>query len=255
MDTTRRRLLALSATTVACAAAVGRGTGAYAAEAKIKAVAFDALTIFDLRNVAAAMKASFPEKGEELTAAWRTRQFEYCWLRTLNRTYVDFWQVTEQALIFTFKAAKVDLPTKTRAELMDAFLQVKPWPDVIAALQAMRGAGLRLAYLSNFTAQMMKVNTEHAGMSGLFEHYLSTDEVRAFKPDPRAYEMGERAFGLEREAILFAAFAGWDVAGAKSFGLRTFWVNRANAVPEEMGAEPDAVGRTLAELAAYATAV
>jgi 2-haloacid dehalogenase len=255
MGATRRQLLALSATAIAGAAAIDSGIGAESGKARIKAVAFDALTIFDLRSVTAEVEAFFLGRGNELTAAWRTRQFEYCWLRTLNRRYADFWQVTEEALIFTFKAAKIDLPAKTRAELMNAFLQVKPWPDVIPALQAMRGAGLRLAYLSNFTSAMMKVNTEHAGMSGLFERYLSTDEVQAFKPDPRAYEMAERAFGVEREAILFAAFAGWDVAGAKSFGLRTFWVNRADAVLEELGVGPDAAGRTLTDLAAYVTSI
>ena len=250
MMTTRRQLLAFSAAAVAAPTVLG----AAPRSRKIKAVAFDALTIFDLRPVTAAVKALFPDQGEALATAWRTRQFEYCWLRTLNRSYVDFWQVTEEALIFAFKAAKIDLPAATRAELMAEFLRLKPWPDAIAALQVMRDAGLRLAYLSNFTPRMMQVNTEAAGASGLFEHQLSTDRVQAYKPDPRAYEMAERAFGVAREEIVFAAFGGWDVAGAKSFGLETFWVNRADAVLEELGVKPDRVGRTLQDLAAYVTA-
>jgi 2-haloacid dehalogenase len=63
--------------------------------------------------------------------------------------------------------------------------------------------------------------------------------------------MAEMAFGLPRETIVFAAFAGWDAAGAKSFGLRTFWVNRFNAPLEELGVQPDASGETLVELANY----
>jgi hypothetical protein len=38
------------------------------------------------------------------------------------------------------------------------------------------------------------------------------------------------------------------------FGLKTFWVNRLDATVEELGAKPDAAGRTPIELANYVTA-
>jgi 2-haloacid dehalogenase len=92
-----------------------------------------------------------------------------------------------------------------------------------------------------------------SGLGGLFEPHLSTDRVRTFKPDPRAYAMGPEALGLAREQILFAAFGGWDVAGAKAFGYPTFWVNRASAAAEELGAQADASGATLTALAEFVT--
>jgi 2-haloacid dehalogenase len=46
----------------------------------------------------------------------------------------------------------------------------------------------------------------------------STDMVRAYKPDPRAYRMAIDGLKLQREEIAFAAFGGWDAAGAKVFG-------------------------------------
>jgi 2-haloacid dehalogenase len=256
MTTTRRALLAMAGTAIASHVVTGGVSAAPQARktGKIKAVAFDAFTAFDPRSVAAAVEENLPGKGGELIATWRTRQFEYCWLRTLNRTYVDFWQVTEEALVFALKAARIDLKPDVRASLMDAWLQLKPWPDSVAALRAMRDAGIRLAYVANFTPKMLKVNTGNAGAAGLFEHFLSTDAVKAFKPDPRAYHMAETAFRLPRENITFAVFGGWDAAGAKSFGLNTFWVNRLDASLEELGIRPDAMGGTLTELAGYVTA-
>ena len=62
------------------------------------------------------------------------------------------------------------------------------------------------------------------------------------------------AFRLPREEILFAAFAGWDAAGAKWFGYPTFWVNRLNVPAEELGVTPDAVGRDLTELVSFVKA-
>jgi 2-haloacid dehalogenase len=250
---TRRELLATTAAATAINATRGRSARAEAAGGEIKAVGFDAFTIFDPRSVAVAVEESFPGRGAEVSAAWRTRQFEYCWLRTLNRNYADFWRVTEDALVFACKAAKLDLKPDTRAKLTDAFLRLKPWPDSIAALKAMRAANIRLAYVSNMTPTMLKALTESAGAADLFEHQLSTDAVKAFKPDPRAYQMAETAFNLPRENIVFAAFGGWDAAGGRSFGFNTFWVNRSGAPLEELGVEPNAVGGTLTELAKYVT--
>ena len=40
----------------------------------------------------------------------------------------------------------------------------------------------------------------------------------------RSFGRAER-MGLRRDEIAFAAFGGWDAAGAKSFGYPTFWGN------------------------------
>jgi len=66
--------------------------------------------------------------------------------------------------------------------------------------------------------------------------------------DPRAYALGVSRLGLAREQIAFAAFGGWDAAGARWFGYPTFWVNRLGVPAEQLGPGPDGSGPTLAEL-------
>jgi hypothetical protein len=81
---------------------------------------------------------------------------------------------------------------------------------------------------------------------------LSADaRRRTFKPDPRAYALGVSVLGLRREEIAFAAFGGWDAAGAAWYGYPTFWVDRLGLPVEELAPGPDATGRTLRELAAW----
>ena len=249
----RRRLLTQAGTAVAAGMSNDIAPARARAEG-IEAIGFDAFTIFDPRSVAAAVEESFPGKGQEIFSTWRLRQFEYCWLRTLNKNYADFQQITEEALVFACKSVKVDLEASARAKLMDAAFRFKPWPDSVAALKTMRNAGIRLAYVSNLTPEILVTLSDAAGITDLFEHRLSTDLVKAFKPDPRAYQMAEKAFGLPRDKILFAAFGGWDAAGAKSFGLSTFWVNRLDAPIEELGVRPDAIGSDLVKLAKFAGA-
>ena len=104
------------------------------------------------------------------------------------------------------------------------------------------------------TKNMLDAGIKHAGLDDLFELVLSTDQIRTYKPDPRAYQMAIDGFKLKREEILFAAFAGWDVAGAKWFGYPVFWVNRFGVPPEELGVSPDAIGRDLTDLADFVKA-
>jgi 2-haloacid dehalogenase len=190
----------------------------------------------------------FPGKGAELSLLWRTRQFEYQWLRALSRRYADFLATTEDALVFAARQLQLPLTSGKREQLLRAYLELKAWPDAVPALRALKADGVRLAFLSNMTRQMLDAGIANSGLEGVFEHVLSTDTIRTYKPDPHAYQMASDAFGLARDEILFAAFAGWDAAGAKSFGFTTYWVNRTNSAAEELGNTADAQGNDLSEL-------
>jgi 2-haloacid dehalogenase len=87
---------------------------------------------------------------------------------------------------------------------------------------------------------MLRANAESARIADLVDAFVSTDESRTYKPDPRAYQLGLDRLHLAKSAIVFAASAGWDAAGAKSFGYPTVWVNRANQPAEQLGVAPDA---------------
>jgi 2-haloacid dehalogenase len=217
----------------------------------IRAVAFDAFAIFDATPVFALVDELYPERGAELSNLWRTRQFEYMWLRTLSRQYSDFWQITGDALVFAAKALNMELTPEKHARLMEAYFKLRCWPEVPAALRALKKAGIRLALLSNMTAGMLETGIRNSQLDGLFDRVLSTDRVKAYKPDPRAYRMGLDAFGLNISQVLFAAFAGWDAAGAKAFGYPVYWVNRQKQPLEELGVRPDSTGSNLNDLVAW----
>ncbi|WP_437591115.1 haloacid dehalogenase type II [Sorangium sp. So ce1000] len=237
--------------TASCVAERGPAPPRPGARSTIKAVAFDAFPIFDPRPIAALAEELCPGKGALLSEAWRTRQFEYTWLRVASGEYADFWQVTADALVFAERALALDLGEEKRARLLGAYLDLKAWPDVLPALRALKGAGIRLSFLSNFTPRMLGAAIESSGLGGQFEHVLSTDRARTYKPDPRAYRMALDAFGLTREEIVFVPFAGWDAAGARWFGYPTFWVNRLGLPAEELGVSADAAGASLSDLVEF----
>lgn len=247
----RRQFLSLTASAVAGAVVEGRAASAVAAYVPVQAIAFDAFPIFDPRPIPALADEVFPGRGPELCQVWRTRQFEYTWLRTVAGRYADFWNVTEDALVFAARSLNLDLDSQRRARLMNAYLELKAWPDVPQTLDSLKAAGIRLAILSNFSRRMLDAGIKNSRLEGMFDQILSTDHVQQFKPAPRAYRMAVDALGLKREAIAFAAFAGWDASGATWFGFPTVWVNRLNSPIEELNAAPDLTCRDMSGLMAF----
>ncbi len=254
---TRRELLTLMAGGMAAGSMALSPLGAVArrvqamVQPRFKAVAFDGFTIFDPRPIFALVEKFFPGQGTEFGRVWRNKQFDYAWLRLLSGDYEDFWTITQDALTYSAHMLKVDLTADKRKQLLDACLTLKPWPDVPLALTSLKGMGVRLAFLSNFTPEMLESNLKSSKLEGTFDTIISTCTDKTYKPDPKAYHMAMDALKLERQDILFAPFAGWDAAGAKKFGYTTFWVDRINLPPEELGATPDATGETLADLVRF----
>jgi 2-haloacid dehalogenase len=207
---------------------------------RFKAVAFDYFVIFNAGSIIPAVEDEFPGKGSEFTKAWQAKQFDYCFLSSITGQHEDFFKLTDDALVYTAQAMKLDLTPDKRERLLNAYLKLKPWPDTVAALRRLKASGVRVIALSNLSEKMLRANADNAGITDLFDQFVSTDVNGTFKPDPRAYALGMKVLNLKKEDILFAAFGGWDAYGAKSFGYTTYWVNRFHLPQEQIGRKPDA---------------
>lgn len=215
---------------------------------RFKAVAFDYFVIFNPNSVVPVVEKEYPGKGLEFTKAWRAKQFEYGFLRSITGRHEDFFKVTEDALVYTAEALKLPLPPEARTRLLDAYLTLEPWPDSVEGLRKLKAAGVRIITIANFSPRMLRANAEHAGIVDLFDELLSTGVNGTYKPDPRAYALGMERLGLEKDKVAFAAFGGWDAYGAKSFGYPTYWVNRFGLPVEKLGIEADATSQDFAGL-------
>ncbi len=217
------------------------------AKKRIKALVFDAYgTLFDVHSVISACDQSFPGHGAALSQAWRAKQLEYTWLRSLMGRYKDFWQVTESALAFACMSLGLSCPPDMRAKLMETYLHLDPFPEVQEALRAL--SDYSLAILSNGSPRMLRAAVESADLKGIFSRIISVDEARIYKPSPRVYRLAPQKLHVATSAIGFISANFWDIAGAKAFGFHTYWVNRSKAPAEELGLVPDATLSSLADL-------
>lgn len=215
----------------------------------IQAIAFDAYgTLFDVYSVNVLGDKLFPGRGEALAQLWRSKQIEYTQLRTMCSMYKPFWEVTQDALVFSCKKLGLELSLEAQNALMGEYARLKAFPENLAVLRGLHAQGLKLSILSNGTSHMLQSAVEAAGMQGLFSHLLSVDSVRKYKTAPEAYQLGPDTFGVPAKQILFVSSNAWDVCCATWFGYTTFWVNRQQAPLEELGVAPHGTGRSLQDV-------
>jgi len=216
----------------------------------VRACVFDAYgTLFDFASAAAACDSVPAARRAALTALWRDKQLQYSWLRSLQGRYVDFWQVTGDALDYALDS--LDLADVDRREaLMALYRRLSAFPEVSATLRVLRGAGLATAILSNGTPDMLAEAIAAAGLDGLFDAVLSVDALKVFKTDRRVYQYALDRLGLAAREVAFLSSNGWDAYAASDFGLRVAWCNRYHQRRERLPGAPDFEISSLAELPA-----
>jgi 2-haloacid dehalogenase len=91
---------------------------------------------------------------------------------------------------------------------------------------------------------------ENGGISGLFDTIISAGDAGIYKPSPRVYELASARMKVSSDQLGFVSSNSWDINGAASFGLATFWIQRNQAdPPEELGYSATRTVKSVAELA------
>jgi 2-haloacid dehalogenase len=212
----------------------------------VRGYVFDAYgTLFDVHAVVEAGRAITADPMA-LSLAWRGKQLEYTWLRSLMGRYEDFWTVTEDALRWAIARLGLRASDADVQRLMEAYLSLACFPEVAETLAGL--AGRPRAILSNGAPKMLAAAVTSSGLAPHLEHVLSVDAVKTYKPSPAVYALGPEALGIAAPDLLFVSSNAWDVAGAKSFGYRVAWCNRTGAPAENLGVQADYEIRSLTDL-------
>jgi malate synthase len=179
-----------------------------------QAVLFDAYgTLFDVFSLSEVAEQLFPGRGEKLVLLWRDKQIEYTRLLTMSGRYKPFWEITCASLRYAVARFELPLDAAGELELLNQYRHLKPFPENRAVLGELKKRGIPAGILSNGDPAMLAVAVRSAGLKDLVKHVLSVDEVKRFKTDPQAYELGPQALRLPAEDILFVSPA---TAGTRS---------------------------------------
>jgi len=205
-------------------------------------------TLLDLTPVRESVGAALGGRAD-LVPLWFRTTLHHSLVATIGEQRVNFAQVAAGALRAVGEEAGVGL---TDAEAREAIAPIRALPahdDAAPALERLRGAGVRMAALSNSPADTLGAQLAFAGLDGWFEAALSVEEVGVFKPDARVYRWAAERLGAPTGSCMLVAAHGWDIAGARWAGLRAAFVARPGQALIPWAPAPEMTGATLGQIA------
>ncbi|MCB5290982.1 haloacid dehalogenase type II [Arthrobacter sp. SO3] len=135
--------------------------------------------------------------------------------------------------------------------IMSGLAELALHPDVVGGVWELNAAGFRLVTLSNGSPQVAEKLLGDAGIRGVFEALLSVEDGPSWKPVATAYTRAARTCSVEPEQMLLVAVHPWDIHGAARAGMRTAWINRADAPYPAYFTPPEITLGSLRELAPF----
>jgi 2-haloacid dehalogenase len=191
------------------------------ARCRPEVIAFDVNeTLLDLAPVRAALvEAGQPES---LLASVFARTLLTGVAAVTAGTWCRFRDAFDAAL-----AQETDLPAGRRADVVGAFGELAPHPDVEPALRRLATAGVRVVTLSHGSPGVAETGLERGGITPLVERTLSSEAIRAWKPSREVYLWAAGVCDVAPARMALVAAHGWDVLGAQRAGLTGAWFPRS----------------------------
>jgi 2-haloacid dehalogenase len=204
----------------------------------IKACIFDAYgTLFDVNAACRKLSTEVGSKWQELASLWRLRQVEYTWLRNSMDEYVDFWQITSDALDYAMETLDIE-NYKLREDLLALYLKLEAYPEVKSVLNNLKQKGFKTGILSNGSNKMLNSAVDNANIRELLNEVMSVEECKIYKPSKKVYDLVQSKMNIKKEKVMFFSSNAWDMHAASNYGFNTIWVNRFNGKLEKLPGKP-----------------
>lgn len=117
-----------------------------------------------------------------------------------------------------------------RDHLNRAWCRPRAWPDSIDGLTRLR-AKYTLSTLSNGNFAWLVAIAKHCALP--FDCILTAENAHAYKPDPKIYNTAIELLGLQADEVLMVACHNYDLAAARTHGMRTAFLPRKEHGPDQ----------------------
>lgn len=215
---------------------------------EIKACIFDAYgTLFDVNSACRELSKEVGHNWESLASLWRLRQVEYTWLRNSMNEYIDFWQITSDALDYAMETLEIE-NIKLKQDLLALYLKLEAYPEVKDLLKKLKQKGFKTGILSNGSMKMLNSAVDNANIRDLLDGILSVEECEIYKPSKKVYDLVEKNMKVKKENVMFFSSNAWDMHAASNYGFNTIWVNRFNAKLERLPGKPNNIVNSLEKI-------
>lgn len=145
-------------------------------------------------------------------------------------------------------------------KLWDDFMSViRPYPDVVPALKALRLSGKRTAIISNGMREQQAAKVKQLGLSQLVDVEVYSEDVGTNKPDRAIFSRALSELGIRpEESVMVGDLCCVDVKGGRGASMFMCWLRRgafADLVPKNEAEQPNFTISSLTQLDAMLRAL
>lgn len=157
---------------------------------------------------------------------WFARLLQMSMALSATGRYTDFSELAESALDSAAQSEAVDLVEGAWGQVASAMGSMSAHADVAGGLESLRRDGWQLIALTNSAQRSVDAQLAGAGIVDAFDHILSVDSVKAYKPLAAPYQFAAEVAGTDPKHMWMVACHDWDLAGAKAVGMSTAFITR-----------------------------
>ena len=134
----------------------------------IKVCIFDAYgTLFDVNAACRELSKEVGEQWKDLATLWRLRQVEYTWLRNSMNEYINFWNITEDALEYAMETLNIK-NEELKNKVVRFISKIRSIPRGRKSFNAIKKRRLQTGILSNGSEEMLASAVKNAKIRRIY---------------------------------------------------------------------------------------
>lgn len=179
---------------------------------------------------------------------WLELFMQYCFANNSFERFDDFISIAKATLQMTaYKLGR----TIHDSEINDVMQLLKHLPvheEVGENLSRLNDMGYTIIGLTNAPEKIVCDRMERTGLISYFEHVLSCETVKKYKPHQIPYQWAAQKINKSLNEMLMVTAHGWDIAGAANVGMNTAFLKRGRQLLYPLAPAPDIICKNLSEL-------
>lgn len=146
--------------------------------------------------------------------------------------YIPYDKLIARALEYCDLEMACSIFSKNYEQVLMAYENLKPFPDVLETLHALKEKGYQLALMSNSVHSFMQHHLKV--LDNLFDDVVLADDTHSYKPQLAFFKYADESLHLsENEHWHIAQGYWWDIVPCTKLGWRKIWVNRDHNIGME----------------------
>jgi 2-haloacid dehalogenase len=143
----------------------------------------------------------------------------------LERKYIPYKEILKKVVIKFSQYLNFELEKGDELVLLNAFRNFETFEDTNETLKELKERNYKLAIISNVDKELFEFTKDKFEVD--FDYIITSQEVKAYKPNIHIFEYALKIFNKSKEKILHVAQSYYhDIIPAKNLGIKTAHIRR-----------------------------